>query len=96
MNRARGEAALELGEETHVLCLTLGALAEIETALGCETLSDLQARLKRLSASDLLIILFALLKGGGWSGTIHDLTALRVDLPAAARAVAEAFSGALR
>lgn len=40
-NRARGEARLEIEGRERVLCLTLGALAEIETALGCGSMQDL-------------------------------------------------------
>ena len=57
MNPQRGEIALEIGGETRKLCLTLGALAEIEAALGCESLKDLSARLKRVSAKDLQLVL---------------------------------------
>lgn len=96
MNGARGEVTLEVGGEARVLCLTLGALAEMETALGCETLAELEARLKRLSAGDLLIVLAALMRGGGWSGATGEIAAQQIDLAAAAKAVGEAFSSALR
>jgi hypothetical protein len=96
MNGARGEVTLEVGGEAYVLCLTLGALAEMESALGCDTLAELQARLKQLSAADLLIVLAALMRGGGWTGAVGDIAARQVDLNAAARAVGEAFSSALR
>lgn len=96
MNGARGEVTLEIGRETRVLCLTLGALAEMETALGCETLAELEARLKRLSASDLLIVLAALMRGGGWRGAADEIAAQQIDFTKAARAVGEAFSSALR
>lgn len=43
MNPQRGEVALDIGGETRKLCLTLGALAEIEAALGCESLKDRSA-----------------------------------------------------
>ena len=96
MNGVRGEVMLEVGGEARVLCLTLGALAEMETALGCETLAELEARLKRLSASDLLIVLAALMRGGGWSGAASEIAAQQIDLAKAAKAVGEAFSSALR
>ena len=50
MNGARGEVTLCIDGCEHTLCLTLGALAEIETAFGCSSLSELQARMRRLSA----------------------------------------------
>ena len=36
VNGVRGEAVAVLAGEERRLCLTLGALAEIETALGCQ------------------------------------------------------------
>ena len=41
MNPQRGETAIEIDGETRKLCLTLGALAEIERGLGCMSLKDL-------------------------------------------------------
>lgn len=96
MNSARGEAVFSIGGEDHALCLTLGALAEIETALGCADLGELEARLKRLSAADLLTILTALLRGGGLTGDVQDIAVHKIDLSAAASAVGEAFSSAFR
>lgn len=66
-NRIRGELALKLDGEVYTLCLTLGALAEIEAALGLKSLSELFARLAegRLSSRDLHEVLSAALKGGG-------------------------------
>lgn len=95
MNGARGEAGVEIGGVMRRLCLTLGALAEMETALGCATLAELEARLKRLSAQDLVIVLAALLRGGGETEAARDLAMARVDLAQAARAVGEAFGRAL-
>ena len=87
----RGAVALDVGGETVSLCLTLGALAEIERALGCEQLSDLDARLRALSARDLVVILTALLKGGGSPVALAHQIAPDV----AARAIADAFRAAL-
>lgn len=90
MNAARGEVTVEIDGETRVLCLTLGALAELETAFGCASLSELQVRLKRLSASELSTVLAILLRAGGSSDRMETV------LPGeAARAVAEAFRAAL-
>jgi hypothetical protein len=83
-NRARGEVALEIGGEVRSICLTLGALAQIEAAFGCRKLSELDARMRALSAADLLIVLRAMLNGA-------EVHAEDVAPGAAARAVAEAF-----
>ena len=90
-NAARGEVALLVDGAAHSLCLTLGALAEIEQALGCRKISELDARMRVLSAADLVIVLRALLRGGGSGAVADDLTERAVSPGAAARAVAEAF-----
>ena len=65
MNQARGEAAVMLGGVRRRVCLTLGALAEIETGLGVEGLAAAAERMKTLSARDLMVVLAAVLRGGG-------------------------------
>ena len=80
-NRRRGEVALELGEERYTLCLTLGALAELEHAFGVEDLSALGERFAsgRLSARDLVTILAVALRGGGHAVTDAQVAALPLD-----------------
>ena len=58
-NPRRGEVAVELGGKRHALCLTLGALAELEHAFGVADLAALGERFAggRLSARDLLTLL---------------------------------------
>ncbi|MGO4572805.1 gene transfer agent family protein [Microvirga sp. 2TAF3] len=70
-NRRRGEVALRLGDRCYTLCLTLGALAELEDAFGVEDLMALGERFGtgRLSSRDLVTILAVSLRGGG-----HDLS----------------------
>ena len=91
MNAARGETELVIGGQARRLCLTLGALAEIEAAFGCVRISDLEARMRSLSAADLVIVLAALLRGGGENELATRLNEVDVAPGAAARAVAEAF-----
>jgi hypothetical protein len=69
-NRIRGEVPLDLGGRRYTLCLTLGALAELETALRADDLAGLGARFSggRLSARDLIVLLGVSLRGGG-----HDI-----------------------
>ena len=66
-NRYRGEIAAEIGGARRTLVLTLGALAELETALGADDLIALSERLAsgRLKARDLIAVLGAGLRGGG-------------------------------
>ncbi|WP_375463381.1 gene transfer agent family protein [uncultured Methylobacterium sp.] len=69
-NRRRGEVPLDLGGTRYTLCLTLGALAELEDALQAGDLAGLAERFSagRLAARDLIALLGAALRGGG-----HDL-----------------------
>ncbi|MGH6859933.1 MAG: gene transfer agent family protein [Phyllobacterium sp.] len=67
VNRHRGEIIATLDGREHVLCLTLGALAELEAAFGAQDLAALLERFSSspLSAGDLLKIIAAGLRGGG-------------------------------
>lgn len=95
MNRVRGEVSLIINGRAHQLCLTLGALAELETAFGCQSLAELQVRLRSLSAAELVCVLAILLKAGGETAVAARLSDLPVSPAEAARAVAEAFRAAL-
>jgi hypothetical protein len=67
VNRRRGEVAAILDGREMRLCLTLGALAELEDAFAAENITALAARFGSgaLSARDLTRILGAGLRGGG-------------------------------
>ncbi|MBN4046382.1 gene transfer agent family protein [bacterium AH-315-P15] len=94
VNAARGEVALELGGRAYCLCLTMGALAEIETALGAKDLNDMDARLKAVRAEDLVQILHALMKGGGESLSLEETRALPLNVMATTAAIGQAFQAA--
>jgi hypothetical protein len=66
-NRHRGEIAAELGGKTYTLCLTLGALAELEHAYGDQDLIAIAERFEsgRVGAADAIKIIGAGLRGGG-------------------------------
>ena len=66
-NRRRGEVAAVIDGETWMLCLTLGALAELEAALALATCGAWRARFEagRLSAADMIRIIGAGLRGAG-------------------------------
>jgi hypothetical protein len=93
-----GEVAILLDGERHVAKLTLGALAELEAALEAGSLIDLVQRFesRSFSSRDVLALLVAGLRGGGWQGTAADL--LRVEIGGgpvgAARAAAELLARA--
>ncbi|SFL02603.1 Phage tail tube protein, GTA-gp10 [Loktanella salsilacus] len=82
----------------HVAKLTLGALAELEAALAAGSLVDLVERFEagRYRGADVMALLVAGLRGGGWRGTAADL--LSADLAGgpvgAARVAAELLARA--
>lgn len=75
-----GEVALVLDGQRHVAKLTLGALAELEAALEVGSLIDLVARFEagRFSTRDVLALIVAGLRGGGWQGTAADLRTVEI------------------
>lgn len=95
MNGPRGEVAIVIDGKSRRLCLTLGALAELETVFGCQTLSDLQVRLKAMSAAELMSVVGILLRAGGEEEVAASLPVQTVSPLDAAKAVAEAFHAAL-
>lgn len=95
MNGMRGEARVRLAGEERTLCLTLGALAEIETALAIDGLAGLAERMRTLSARDLTVVLAALLRGGGETVLAEGLSGAAIDPREAADAVARAFMAAV-
>lgn len=66
-NRRRGEISAVLDGESRRLCLTLGALAELEAAYAADDLAALVQRFAsgRLAALDLIRIVGAGLRGAG-------------------------------
>lgn len=66
-NVVRGEITAEMNGKTWTLCLTLGALANLENALEVNDLSMLTEKFSsgKLSSADLLKIIHAGLMGGG-------------------------------
>lgn len=94
VNGVRGEVAVMLAGTERSLCLTLGALAEIETGLGTAGMAALAERMRSLSARDLMVVLAALLRGGGETALADGLADASVDPREAAEAVAKAFAAA--
>ncbi len=93
-NNARGEVLLLIDERPVRLCVTLGALAELEAAFDVISLAELGERLAHLTAADLITVLAALTNGGGSPMSTAELAAARIEPKAAASAVAEAFRAA--
>ena len=94
VNTARGEVLAPMAGVDRRLCLTLGALAEIESGLKVQGVEALAARLRDLSAADLKVMLAALLRGGGEHDLPGRLTETGVTPREAVEAVAAAFAAA--
>lgn len=75
-----GEVTLTVEGVPHVAKLTLGALAELEAAMGADTLIGLVERFeaRAFSVRDVVLVLVAGLRGGGWTGTAEDLRRVEV------------------
>ncbi len=77
-NRHRGEIEAELGGRKFRLVLTLGALAELESAFGADDMVALTERFERgrVSARDAIRILGAGLRGAGNDMSDEEISAL--------------------
>ena len=80
-NAQRGEIEAVFEGEERVLCLTLGALAELEARLGAGDLVGLSERFSggRVTARDLTAIIGAGLRGGGNAITDDDLARMSIE-----------------
>jgi hypothetical protein len=80
-NPRRGEVGAVIDGEPRVLCLTLGALAELEAAFGTEDLAALVERFAagRLAAGDIVRIVGAGLRGAGNLFSDDDVAAMTIE-----------------
>ena len=81
VNSHRGEIEAVLDGKPHTLCLTLGALAELEGALGVDDLVALAERFGRgrMTAGEAIKIIGAGLRGGGHPVTDSQVAAMQAD-----------------
>jgi len=97
-NPYAGEVALVIDGQRHVMKLTLGALAELEASLEGGSLVEMVERFERgaFSSRDVLRLIVAGLRGGGWRGQASDLLSAEIEGGAicAARAAAELLARA--
>jgi len=101
-NRHRGEIEASLDGKSWRLVLTLGALAELESAFGDEDMVALATRFEagRISARDAVRIIGAGLRGAGYELTDEVVATMRADGGAAgyvdiiARLLSATFGGA--
>ena len=70
-----GEVAIVIDGVSLDCKLTLGALAELESVLGTGSLVDLIRRFEggAFSGADVMAVVVAGLRGGGWQGVAADL-----------------------
>lgn len=97
-NPYRGEVAIILDGVAHVAKLTLGALAELEAATQTGSLVEMVERFEsgKVSTRDVLALIVAGLRGGGWQGTAEQLRTVEIGggPVEAARAAAELLARA--
>ena len=101
VNRHRGEIAAKFDGKPYRLCLTLGALAELESAFGDGDMVGVATRFEsgRISARDAQKIIGAGLRGAGYDVSDDDVAAMQVEGGAAgyvevvARLLSATFGG---
>ncbi|TNC52799.1 gene transfer agent family protein [Rubellimicrobium rubrum] len=99
-NLHAGEVEILVDGVPRTAKLTLGALAELEASLGGDTLVALVARFESgdVSSRDVMALLVAGLRGGGWRVTSSDLLTAEIAggplgaVRAAAELLARAFA----
>ena len=102
VNPHRGEVAVVLDGRRHAARLTLGALAALEAELGEASLIGVIERFEsgRFATRDVLAVVVAGLRGGGWQGEAADLMTVEIEggpvvaARVAAELLARAFHGA--
>jgi len=98
VNPHAGEVGLVLDGARFTLKLTLGALAELEEGLQGETVLQLIERFEAgaFSTRDVLALIVAGLRGGGWKGAAADLLEVEIEggLMAATKAAAQLLARA--
>ncbi len=95
-----GEVAVVIDGVPYNCKLTLGALAELEQALDTGSLIDLIRRFEggAFSGRDVMAVIVAGLRGGGWVGAASDLVTAEIEggpvgaAKAAATMLARAFT----
>jgi hypothetical protein len=97
-NPFAGEVSVTLDGVAHTAKLTLGALAELEAVMQSGSLVELVVRFEqgRFSSRDVLALIVAGLRGGGWQGGAADLMQVEIGggPVAAARIAAELLARA--
>lgn len=94
-NRQRGEVLIEGPEgKEYKLCLTLGAIAQIEEGLEVESLTQIDEVMKKARMKDVITIFVALLNGGGEDVSRKDMMRWKVPLQELMEKIRETFAAA--
>ncbi|MEM0977272.1 MAG: gene transfer agent family protein [Pseudomonadota bacterium] len=72
-NAYRGEVEITLNGEAQVMRLTFGALVALEEAVGPVLALVERLEAGQATAKDILSVIFAGLRGAGWTGDLSDL-----------------------
>lgn len=92
-NKARGEISIDTPKGKLKLCLTMRAMAELEEALGIESLAEIGSKLAKPNSKSLVTILTILIHGGGNKEiTEEEIWDWPFDMAAFTDAVTAAFS----
>jgi len=80
-NRHRGEISANFDDREFCLCLTLGALAELETAFEVADISALAERFSsgKLTANEMIKIIGAGLRGAGNTFDDDDVRSMQIQ-----------------
>lgn len=80
VNIHRGEIVAEIDGKTYTLCLTLGALAELEQALSADDLLSVAERFNngKIKTTEIMHILKAGLKGGGYEMSFSEIENMKL------------------
>ncbi len=80
-NPQRGEVAIRIDGREHVMRLTLGALAELETRLKATSLLGLAEKFETggVATAELIALLVAGIRGGGGTVTDDELAVAEIE-----------------
>ncbi len=90
-NKYKGETLVSINGREYILRLTLGGLAQIETAFAIADFAQFGERFSNFKAADLIILLAILLEGGQNPLSIEEIKQADINLAAAAGAIAACF-----
>lgn len=93
-NKRRGEVKFKVGSKIYTLCMTLGAMAELEEVFELESITDLPAVFSdgKVKIRQIINLLGALIRGGGHDVSNEEIGAFDLDAVEAFGAAMEAIN----